>query len=47
MSIFYEGQNFFRQRQNFLVDLAEYFCQELATLKIISSSDRKNFHMGN
>jgi hypothetical protein len=32
MSIFYEGPNFFHQRQIYLVDLAEKFCHELATL---------------
>jgi hypothetical protein len=36
MSIFYEGAELFCQRPNFLVDLAEKFCQELA--KLIASS---------
>jgi hypothetical protein len=27
-----KGAEFFRQRPNFLADLAEKFCQELATL---------------
>jgi hypothetical protein len=32
MSIFYEGPNFFASGRLFLVDRAEKFCQELATL---------------
>jgi hypothetical protein len=32
VSLYYEGAELFRQRPNFLVDLAEKNCQELATL---------------
>jgi hypothetical protein len=32
MSIFYEGPNFFASPSNFMVELDEKFCQELATL---------------
>jgi hypothetical protein len=41
MSIFCEGPNFFLQRPNFLIDLAEFFCQELATLIFVQLAEKQ------